>query len=549
MLKNDILIGNYEINYEIDTIDNNHEGPYYTINNYEHICLGKINKEKNYYWCNVYKVEQDKATQRIGVYEFPLSYPKDYDNDPDLGKIGFPYLFPSQNIKSMSKLHKLENVLSKKDKEPSNYKENKATVWIEKFLQSNQYKIIDNNGKGDCFFYTIIDSKIGDYDIQELRQMISSEITMNVFKEKKAVFEMMDKSVLETKEAVNSTSDPIKKTQLKKELSFENSIYNYIKYMKNIKSLDDLKKYMNTSDWWIDESGIEILEKKLNIKFIIFDKQNFLENDLESVLLCKYGTLINSDNMKIFKPDHYILISYESNNHYTLITYDKKTNLTFDEIPNQIKDMIVDKCMEGKNIYELIPEFKALKTSKISTRKLKIETSHQNLYNPDVILQFYIKAADKLPGKGPGEKLENTSIKKYSQLSTIKDWRHKLDNAYQHEFQLDGHRWNSVVHYTEANRFKPYPDFYLSFSLDSSSEWNKDPEDALKMSKNWKKMNSTFKPIDITTSIINKALKEKFKDEKMKELLKATNDAKLQQYIKGDQPIEAIYLMELRKII
>ena len=549
MLKNDILIGNYEINYEIDSTDNNHEGPYYTINNYEHICLGKIMKEKSYYWCNVYKVEENKATQRIGIYEFPLNYPKDNDNDPDLAKIGFPYLFPSQNIKSMSKLHKLEYVLSDDHKKPSDYKESKATVWIEKFLESNQYKIIDNNGKGDCFFYTIIDSKIGDYDIQQLRKFISSEITINEFKEKKSVFEMMDKTISETKEAIKSTTDSKEKSQLKKELYYENSIYDYIKYMKNIKSLDDLKKYMESSDWWIDESGIEILEKKLNVKFIIFDKQNFLENDFESVLLCKYGTFINPENMKMFKPDYYILISYENNNHYTLITYDKKTHLTFDEIPSQIKQMIVDKCMEGKNIYELIPEFKALKTSKLSTRKLKIELPHQDLYNPDVVLQFYIKAADKLPGKGTGEKLENTSIKKYSHLASIKDWRHKLDNAYQHAFELDGHKWNSVIHYIEANRFKPYPDFYLSFSLDSSSEWNKDPEDAIKMSKNWKKMNSTFKPIEINTSIINKALKEKFKDEKMKELLKATHDAKLIQYVKGDEPIEAIYLMELRKIL
>ena len=53
-----------------------------------------------------------------------------------------------------------------------------------------------------------------------------------------------------------------------------------------------------------------------------FDKQNFMDNDLDSVLLCKYGTYINDENTHIFKPDHYILISYENNNHYTLISYD-----------------------------------------------------------------------------------------------------------------------------------------------------------------------------------------------------------------------------------
>lgn len=549
MLKNDILIGNYEINYEIDSDDNNHEAPYYIINDYQHICLGRINKEKNYYWCNVYTVEHDKAVQRIGIYEFPLSYPKDLDNDPDLGQIGFPYLFPSQNLKSIDKLQKMERILSDDKETPLDYKENKATVWIEKFLQSNHYKIVDNSGKGDCFFYTIIDSKIGDYDIQTLRNMISSEITQNEFKQKKSMYEMMEKTVAETKESIKSTSDSKQKSQLKKELAYETSLFDYLKYMKNIKSLEQLKEYMNTSDWWIDESGIEILEKKLNVKFIIFDKQSFIDHDLDSVLLCKYGSILNSDTVKSFNPTYYILLSYENNDHYTLITYDKKPHLTFDEIPHKIKEMIVHRCMEGKNIYELIPEFKALKISKSSTRKSRDISSHQDLYNPDVILQFYINASDKPPGKGNGEKMENTSIKKYSKLASIKDWRHKLDNAYQHEFELDGHKWNSVTHYVEANRFKPYPDFYISFSLDSSSEWNKDPNDALKMSKNWKKMNSTFKPIEINTSVVNKAIKEKFKDEKMKQVLKETNDAKLVQYVKGDEPIEAVYLMELRKIL
>ncbi len=516
------------------------------MNEYEHICLGKIRKEKNYYWCNVYKVDNEKALLKIGIYEFPFNYPKDYDNDPDLSQIGFPNFFPSQNLKSMDKVHHFEKILSE---EKSDYKETKATVWIEKFLKSNDYKIIDNNGKGDCFFYTIIDSKIGDYDIKELRKMISSQISINEFKEKRSLYEMMEKSISDTKELIKKSSSE-EKSQLKKELSYENSIFDSVKYMKNIKSLDDLKKYMETSDWWIDESGIEILEKKLNTKFIIFDKQSYLDNDLESVLLCKYGTHITPDNTKEYNPDHYVLLSYENNNHYTLISYNKKTHLSFNELPIEIKNMIVSRCMEGKNIYDLIPEFKALKTSKLSTKKEIInKSSHQDLYNPDVVFVYYINSSDKLPGKGSGEKMENTLVKKYSKLANIKDWRRKLDNDYQHPFILDGHKWNTVTHYIEANRFKPYNDFYLSFSLDSSSEWNKDPEAARSMSKNWKKFNATFKPVDITSIILNKALKEKFKDEKLKELLKDTQDAKLLQFIKGDEPLESTYLMELRKLL
>ena len=82
-----------------------------------------------------------------------------------------------------------------------------------------------------------------------------------------------------------------------------------------------------------------------------------------------------------------------------------------------------------------------------------------------------------LPGKGIGEKIPLEKIKLFSKLKTIDNWRRKLDNDYDSTFQLDGHKWKTVEHYYQANKFKnTNKEFYLLFSLDSNSKIANDVE-------------------------------------------------------------------------
>jgi len=84
-------------------------------------------------------------------------------------------------------------------------------------------------------------------------------------------------------------------------------------------------------------------------------------------------------------------------------------------------------------------------------------------------LYYYSGSADKAPGKGSNEHVNNSTM--YVQLSSIKDWRKKLSNFWVAPFELDGHDWNTVEHYFQGNKMGLVdPNRTYEFSLDSGSE-------------------------------------------------------------------------------
>jgi hypothetical protein len=487
------------------------------------------------------------------------------------------------------------------DNEKLKYKSSDKNNWMEKFTKNNNYSIHDNEGGGDCFFATLRDAyrEIGkETTVDKLRKTLSDEVTddlfegyrnmylflMNEYQDTKKQMSLMEPVIRKLKkdyEAVETNKEQSAElfNQLKlqkqeydrKKIEKKNALYllEEFKFMENINSVEDLKNFILNSGYWADSWSISTLEKKLNVKVIILSEESYENGDVDSVMNCGHLNDSDKDELKTFKPDYYVMVSY-TGNHYKLIKYKKKAMLKFTEIPYDVKSMIINKCLEtNSGGYYLIPDFRNLKREMGINADTGVKEENEDaylqkdLYNEEDAIMFYSNSANAKVGKGSNEKLGQNNISKYAFLNAMSatkkhNWRRMLDDSFLVPFTSpDKMRWNSVTHYVLGSQFKKgRPDIYAAFSAENKTTENNNIsekiEDAKKFSEeNKKHIDSDFYEIGVEPRHIQEralALEAKFSQNRdFKQVLMETKDAKLIQFKRKMPAVEDELLMKLRK--
>ena len=500
-----------------------------------------------------------------------------------------------------------KELISEEEEQILKFKPHGGHSWVEKFMRNENYGIEDVESNGDCFFATIREGFAGigkGAPVPKLREIVSNAATETIFKNFREQYDMhynelknltqeqkdiqgkvaalrklqkSKKDRNERKALVDEAAPLIQRfKKIKKEKVFTNEMISEYKWMKGIDTLEKLKHKIKTTSFWAESWAIQTIELALNIKTIILSSDNYVHGDLDNVLLC--GEMVSPiiEEKGSFKPKYYIIIEH-TGNHYKLITYNKKRIFKLNDIPQRLKRLIVDKCMEKESgTFNYIPKFKILKQrmtgddagpEDIGDRKKEGEDEGSDVkkstFDETTVLQFYSKSSDKpLPGKGAGEKINPSNQHKFADLANITGWRKVLSNFHMAPFKLDGRTWNSVEHYYHANKFKKgHPEFYEKFTVESGSDISKSAAFAKSAggktgkykSAGWKRDKSIVMDADFFEKGKNQRVMEagqyaKYsQNEDAKKVLLATKDAKLQHHVRGSPPIVFYDSMRVRE--
>ena len=440
-----------------------------------------------------------------------------------------------------------------------------------------QYKNIFDGIK-----HSLKQSKTISKDLINQNKQLKKHLT--TVKDRNEQIKIIDKSK-EIKAMYNKEKNDLKTTK---------AMYAEYEFMEGITNLAQFKTVIKTCRFWGETWALSTLERVLNIKLILLSKENYDYGDIANVVQC--GQLNDTElvDQGTFTPDHYIIANYLGY-HYQLIKYKDRSIFNFSELPYDLKRKIADKCMErNAGPYSIIPEFKHfqenldgrqpapedaelddnlgenldeehdIERKTVANKEGVIdEEPQETLFNDDVIFQFYSNSSGRpLPGKGSGEKIPDNRRSDFIELAGIPNWRRKLSTFATGTFECDGKEWNSVEHYYQANKFINSNDtngFYDQFSLDSGTELSQNPILAkAAASKKGKYKARQIRPSDVAIDMAStnerrkqsreQAMKCKFSQiPEYKELLIATRDAKLVQFVRAHPPIVLRDLMTVRQ--
>jgi predicted NAD-dependent protein-ADP-ribosyltransferase YbiA (DUF1768 family) len=448
--------------------------------------------------------------------------------------------------------------------------------WVNSLMQNKHYTIDESEGNDKCFFTAIKDafSSIGlQTSADKLRHKLSINISKDIFEKYKMLYVALSELDVkcktyitqlqsrnaELKQQMSKTIDRIMQSSLIKEGENNLVLFNKLKnekkmidrylheyrFMKGVLTRDEFQKKIRTCSFWAETWAIADVERILNVKFIILLQTEYAQSDINNVVQCGHP------HSGVFRPDYYITMS-RTKAEYQLVSYKGRRMMTYIELPYDLKQMIVDKCIEYEiSGFSAIPEF--MKSTTDNTQII----FGDKLFNDDIVFVVHSQSSNNLPGHGNGEHIPEQLISEYAELASDVKWRNKLSNEWMQPFELDGRRWLSAEHYYQGSKFKKNnPNFYRQFSINSGMEIANNVE----MAKSAGRKTGIHRGIHYREKGVFRdtgfkkedamylALVAKFTQHPdLKEALMNTMNAKIMIHCRGMQCVPAMALMRVRK--
>jgi hypothetical protein len=312
-----------------------------------------VNSDYNIMYFYIYLLMTDKTVERIGLFEF--EYDEYYKTDITIDKL--IDIITKNNIQPILYTNSTCDTLKNKKLDIKNINELDAITpsqnneiywqkitdksshaekyWLNKLpnVKDKHYKQIYNAGRGDCFFYAIasawnsLTSKELNYTVKLLRKIIVDNITRDAYQSYHNAYVFPD-----------------------------DDIYNEYKFNKKYgTTFETFKQGILTSEYWIDETGLKIIEQYLNIKVIVLTPPSGERVKTHNPIPDCGGETRGYE----FTPDYFVMLNLEGG-HYELVTYNNQSIFKFSNLPKIIKDAVFDRCVvSGKpSSYGEIPDFK-----------------------------------------------------------------------------------------------------------------------------------------------------------------------------------------------
>lgn len=344
---------------------------------------------------SIYITDIDESEEEDNVEEDEKDK-EDYTQQPDLElerKTIIPSILYRLYEEDVSTETLAEETKETQQEIERNFKLSQAKNWIQKAYRNPYFKIIENEGGGDCFFASIRNAyqSIGkEVTVKDLRKLVADEADENLYETFKLLYDSIKNEEKELLLQINAIKKKHKELKLvsKKSTTKENSkmlieqgnklldifheknnqlalqrqLLEEYEFMEDVDSLDELKDVIQTSKFWAETWTISTLERVLNMKVIILSKEAYEEGDTNIIQCGQLNDTILSEKGE-FKPKYYIPLEWIGN-HYRNIEYRGKEILLFEEVPYSIRKEIVDKCLEGvSGPYAIIPKFQTMKQS------------------------------------------------------------------------------------------------------------------------------------------------------------------------------------------